>query len=146
MRLTQHTDYSLRVLIYLACDPERLVTIQQISEAYGISRNHLMKVVRELANQGYVASTRGAGGGIRLGRPPESIRIGDVVRAMEPDFALVECFRPDNACVITPACRLPHLLEEAAAAFLATLDGYTLADLLPPRQVRELRGLLRLTG
>ncbi len=144
MRLTQHTDYSLRVLIYLACNPERLSTIQDISEAYGISRNHLMKVVRELASKGYVASTRGAGGGIRLGREPGDIRIGDVVRDMEPDLALVECFRPENACVITPACLLPRMLQQAADAFLQSLDGHTLAELLPARRVRELQALLHI--
>jgi Rrf2 family transcriptional regulator, nitric oxide-sensitive transcriptional repressor len=142
MRLTQHTDFALRVLIYLGLNDRDLATIQAISDAYGISKNHLMKVVRELVSHGYVASTRGIGGGIRLAKPAEQINVGAVVRDMEPDFALVECFRPDNACVITPACLLPNMLSQASKAFMQELDQYTLRDLLPRRAQTKLRNLL----
>lgn len=144
MRLTHHADLSLRVLMYLALSGEQRVTIQDISESFGISRNHLMKVAHKLAGLGYVESTRGSGGGIRLGRPPGSIGIGRVVRDMEPDFGLVECFRPENRCVITPACVLPRMLDEALRAFLAVLDGYTLADLVTPGAGPELARILRI--
>lgn len=145
MRLTQHTDYALRVLIYLALDRRRRSTIREISEAYGISRNHLMKVVHELAGRGYVHSVRGVGGGIQLRGAPREINLGQVVRDMEPDFGLVECFRPENDCVITPACRLPAVLERAMRSFMTVLDGCTLADLLP-RPARPKLALLLKTG
>ncbi|MEX0943302.1 MAG: Rrf2 family transcriptional regulator [Pseudomonadales bacterium] len=144
MRLTQHTDYSLRVLLYLALVPEQLATIQQISEAYGISRNHLMKVVHKLVKTGFVESVRGQGGGIRLNKAPQDIGIGKVIRAMEPDIALVECLRPDNTCVITPACKLPPILNKALAAFFRELDRYTLKDLLPASARNELATLLNI--
>lgn len=144
MRLTHHADLSLRVLMHLALSGERRVTIKEISEAFGISRNHLMKVAHKLARLGYVVSTRGGGGGLRLGRSPESIVIGRVVRDMEPDFGLVECFRPENRCIITPACALPRMLDEALRAFLAALDRYTLADLVTPRVAPEMARILRI--
>jgi Rrf2 family nitric oxide-sensitive transcriptional repressor len=130
MRLTAYTDYSLRVLIYLATRPDRRSTISEIAVAFGISKNHLMKVAYDLGAAGYVRTIRGKNGGLQLGRPAAEIRIGDVVRYAEPDMALVPCFEPVNAsCAITPACRLRRALGEAGAAFLAVLDGYTLADL-----------------
>lgn len=144
MRLTQHTDYSLRVLLYLGLRGEQLSTIQAISEAYGISRNHLMKVVQKLVKRGYVESVRGIGGGIRLARAPADIDVGRLVRDMEPDFGLVECFRPGNACVITPACALPRVLNRAMEAFMAELDGVTLADLMPARAQPRLATLLHI--
>jgi len=144
MRLTHHADLALRVLMHLALSGEQRVTIKQVSEAFGISRNHLMKVAHQLANLGYIESTRGSGGGIRLGRPPESIVIGRVVRDMEPDFGLVECFRPENRCVITPACALPRMLDEALRAFLDVLDGYTLADLVTPGVAPEMARILQI--
>lgn len=148
MRLTQYTDYSFRVLIYLGLRPDRRCTIREISEAYGISRNHLMKVVQQLAAEGYVESTRGVGGGLMLAHAPDQFGIGDVVRAMEPDIGLVECMRPKNECVITGACRLYGMLGEARDAFFEVLDRYTLADILEPRMMKRLSNALgiRLVG
>lgn len=135
MRFTVHTDYALRVLMYLGASPSgELVTIKAISGAYGISENHLMKVVHRLALAGFVATTRGRGGGMRLALQPEDINIGAVVRASEDDMRIVECFDPaSNTCPIAPACVLPRVLDEALAAFFGVLDRYTLKDLLKPR-------------
>lgn len=131
MQLTRHSDYALRLLMRLALDPERVVTIQEVSEAYGISRNHLMKIALELGRHGFIETLRGRGGGLRLGKAPSEIGLGAVVRATEDSFALVECFDvAHNRCVITGACRLRGALREALEAFLAVLDGYTLADLV----------------
>jgi Rrf2 family nitric oxide-sensitive transcriptional repressor len=130
MRLTVMTDYALRVLMYAAATPDRLVTIDEITRAYGVSRNHLTKVVQELARHGFIETTRGRGGGIRLGKPAANISIGDVVRAMEDGFGLVECFRAGDACRITPVCRLRGVLDEALHAFLEALDRRSLADLV----------------
>lgn len=143
MRLTQYTDFSIRVLIYLGLHPARRCTIQEIAEGYGISRNHLMKVVQQLAQAGYVESTRGAGGGLKLGRPVDKINLGEVIKEMEPDFGMVECFRENNECVITPACRLPPMLSRATRAFLAVLAEYTLADLLDEQDAKQMRILLK---
>lgn len=142
MRLTQYTDYSLRVLVYLGLNDHRRCTIREISTAYGISRNHLMKVVQQLAAEGFIDSVRGVGGGLTLRRQPDDIRLGALVRAMEPDLGLVECMRPGNECVISGACALTGMLAEARTAFLRVLDGYTLADILTPSRRRELAGLL----
>lgn len=144
MRLTVHADLALRVLMHLALTGDRRVTIREISQAFGISRNHLMKVVQKLAAGGYVDSARGSGGGLYLARSPHSIRVGRVVADMEPDFGLVECFRPENRCVITPVCTLPRMLDEALQAFLDVLDGYTLADLVEPGTAGEMARLLRI--
>lgn len=130
MHITQYTDYALRVLIYLGASPER-ATIAEIAERYQISRSHLMKVVNQLVQEGYVEGTRGKGGGISLARPAEQIVIGEVVRRIEGSFELVECFGADNQCRIAPACRLKSALNQALKAFLGVLDGYTLADFLP---------------
>lgn len=131
MRLTVYTDYALRLLMYLGTHPDQLCTIQQVAEAYGISKNHLMKVAQQLARTGSVESLRGRGGGLRLARPPAEIGIGDVVRATEDDFRLVECFDKDrNRCVITRSCRLRGLLSEALEAYLEVLDRYSLEDLI----------------
>ncbi len=135
MQLTRYSDYSLRVLIYLALDPERLVTVEDIARSYDISRGHLMKVVHQLGLRGYVETVRGRGGGLRLARPPKQIGIGDVVRSTEENMALVECFDPASSrCAIEPACGLRPVLHEALAAFLAVLDHYTLADLVARRR------------
>ncbi|WJY27134.1 MULTISPECIES: RrF2 family transcriptional regulator [Sporosarcina] len=139
MRLTLYTDYSLRVLIYLGAKPvgER-ATVQEISAAFHISKNHLTKVVHELGKAGYIETVRGRGGGIRLKLPPEQINVGMVVRQTEDDFQLVECFnRESNQCVLAPACRLKGVLQEALHAYLRVLDDYTIADFVENRQEIE---------
>ncbi|MCC6947910.1 MAG: Rrf2 family transcriptional regulator [Bradyrhizobiaceae bacterium] len=130
MRLTNFSDYALRVLIYAAARRDRLITIEETAAVYGISRAHLMKVVNQLTRAGFLKAVRGRSGGLTLAKRPNQIKIGDVLRATEPDFALVECFTPDNKCRITPRCRLRGVLKEALAAFNSTLDRYTLADLI----------------
>lgn len=142
MKLTRFTDYSLRVLIYLGLKDKDRVTIREISDAWGISRNHLMKVVSMLTRMGYLDARRGPGGGIALARPPGEIIIADVVRDMEDDLNLVECFCEDGACIIKPICKLKTALNQALAAYLDTLERYTLLDLLRPRtQLSEVLGL-----
>ena len=134
MRLTVYTDYALRVLMYLAVHPEPKPTIGEIASSYGISRNHLMKVVYELGVAGYIDTVRGKRGGLRLARPASAVGLGEIVRRTEPDLALVPCFDPVNApCALTPACKLRGALYQARAAFLAVLDSYTLADLIENR-------------
>ena len=130
MRLTHFSDYALRILMYAETCSDRLITIEETAEVYGISRAHLMKVANQLTRAGFLKATRGRSGGLELARRPDKIRLGDVVRATEPDFALVECFAPGNTCLITPRCRLKGVLKEALQAFVATLDRYTLADLI----------------
>lgn len=131
MRLTDYTDYTLRTLIYLGLHRDQLVTVRAISEAYGISNNHLTKVVHQLGLAGLVQTTRGRGGGLRLARAPSDIRIGEVVRLTEPDFNLVECFDKErNDCVLAPACQLKSVLARATAAWLAVLDEVTLEQIL----------------
>ena len=133
MRLTQWTDYTLRVLMYCAATQGRAqpVTIAEVAEGYGISRSHLMKIVQQLAAQGLLETTRGRGGGMRLMVPASSINIGAVVRATETDFNLVECFDPaTNECRLSSHCRLKGALWRAMQAFLAVLDGVTLEDLM----------------
>lgn len=135
MRLTMYTDYALRLLMFLALEPDNLATIQEAAAAYGISRNHLMKVAQELGRAGFVETVRGRGGGLRLGRKASEIKVGDVVRATEEDFRIVECFDPGrNRCVITGPCRLRGVLREALEAYLTVLDRYTVADLVVARQ------------
>jgi Rrf2 family transcriptional regulator, nitric oxide-sensitive transcriptional repressor len=136
MRLTTYTDYSLRVLIYLGIKHELgrqdLSTISEISRAYDISENHLMKAVYNLAQTPWVESIRGRSGGIRLRQPPAKIVIGDVVRTTEENFYMAECFdKANNQCAITATCQLKHLLSEALNAYLTKLDSATLLDLLP---------------
>lgn len=131
MHLNLHTDFGLRVLLYLGSTPDGMASAPDVAAAYDISLNHLRKVVQALSHAGYVQTTRGRTGGIALARPPEEIVIGQVVRALEPDFRLVECFEPaTNRCVVTPGCALMHALDDAQKAFLAVLDGYTLADVV----------------
>ncbi|MGC8534615.1 MAG: RrF2 family transcriptional regulator [Rhizomicrobium sp.] len=130
MRLTVYTDYALRLLMYVALKNESLVTIQEVAGAYGISRNHLMKVAYDLGRFGFLETVRGRGGGLRLARAPEKIGLGEVVRRMEEDFTLVECFAKGSSnCRIEGPCRLQHVLGDALHAYLDVLDGYTLADL-----------------
>ena len=140
MRLTVYSDYALRLLMYAALRPGELVTIQQVADAYGISRNHLMKVAFELGRYGFLETVRGRRGGVRLARPPEKIGLGEVVRRTEDDFILVECFGAADACVLSGPCRLKGALARALKAYLAVLDDYTLADLT--QNHRELARLL----
>lgn len=143
MHLTRFTDYSVRVLLYLAAKGEERSTISEIAETFNISRNHLMKIVQELNQKGYLKAIRGKHGGLLLNRSPHSISLGAVIRDTEQEMALVECFRDDNACVITPHCRLQPILAEALDAFLRVLDVYTLADLLDGRSA-ELSKLMKI--
>ncbi len=134
MRLTRFTDYSLRVLIYLATHSNQRAAVGEIADAYGISKNHLMKVILFLAQEGYVVTTRGRGGGVQLKLSPDRIRIGDVVRKSEADSVLVECFSQEiSECRIEKACRLRSAFHKAAQAFYSVLDTYTLADLIVNR-------------
>ena len=133
MRLTVFTDYTLRTLIFLALRPNTLVTIADISEAYQISNNHLMKVVHQLAMSGDVATVRGQRGGLRLARSPDEINVGAVVRRSEADLEIVPCFGSLGQCAIQPDCVLSNAMDDALRAFLAVLDRYTLADLVRPR-------------
>ncbi len=140
MRLTVYTDFSLRMLMYLALHPERRPTIAEIASSYGISRHHLQKVAYELGAAGYITTTRGKNGGLSLARSPRDIGLGEVVASTEPDMALAPCFdRLNGACVLTPACRLRQALGEARAAFQQALDAYSLADLTEdPEPLRQL--------
>lgn len=143
MQLTLYSDYSLRVLMYLGLRPNQLCTISEISEAYGISRNHLVKVVHNLGMLGWIDTARGRGGGMALSRPASQINIGEVVRQTEPGFMLVECFNmKTNTCPIAPVCALKGALQKAQTAFLSVLDSYTLADVLGNRA--DLALLLRI--
>src|SRR5512139_3969594 len=130
MRLTSFSDYALRLLMFAAASGERLITIEEACRTYSISRGHLMKVANLLTREGYLRAVRGRSGGLTLAKPPRKIRLGDVVRATEPDFALVECFATGNQCLITRSCRLRGIFHEGLDAFNAVLDKYTLADLL----------------
>lgn len=138
MRLTAFTDYGLRALMRLALEPDRTITTEEIAEEHGISRHHLVKVVRELAEAGIVTTQRGGGGGMRLSRRPDQISLGEVVRHLEARQALVECFRADGGdCILNPDCRLKKRLKHAEEAFLADLDRSTLADCVPPASARR---------
>ncbi len=131
MQLTQFTDYSLRSLMYLGAHPARLCRIAQIAAAYGISANHLMKVVNRLSSCGYVETIRGKGGGLRLARAPRLINLGAVVRDMEERFDIVECFNVQHqSCPLLPACTLRSVLNDAYRNFMSTLDRYTLEDVI----------------
>jgi Rrf2 family transcriptional regulator, nitric oxide-sensitive transcriptional repressor len=130
LNLTLHTDYSLRILLYLAEHNDRPVSTREISEAYGISRTHLVRVVQTLQSHGFVHAATGRAGGITLARDPEQINIGEVVKKTEPNFRLVECFDPaNNTCLIVPVCSLRGVLDNALGAFFKVLENYTLADL-----------------
>ncbi|MBU6456081.1 MAG: Rrf2 family transcriptional regulator [Bradyrhizobium sp.] len=130
MRLTNFTDYALRLLMFAAAHEDRLITIEEVTEVYKISRGHLMKVTNSLTRAGYLKAVRGRSGGLKLAKSPRKIRLGDVVRATEPDFALVECFGAESQCRITRCCRLAPILREGISAFNTVLDKYTLADLM----------------
>ncbi len=143
MRLTQWTDYTLRVLMYCAASDGRPqpVTITEVANSYGISRSHLTKIVQQLAAAGLLETTRGRGGGMRLMRPASEINVGAVVRATETDFTLVECFDAEtNQCRLSSHCRLQSVLGLAMHSFFAVLDGYTLADLLLANDAQAAQG------
>jgi Rrf2 family nitric oxide-sensitive transcriptional repressor len=130
MRLTDYTDYTLRVLMYCAANRDRLVTIAELAERHAVSKNHLMKIVNDLGRQGLLETTRGRGGGVRLLKEASKIRVGDVVRGAETDFRLVECFDGrTNTCTLTLNCRLKHVFSAALQAYFRELDKATLADI-----------------
>lgn len=131
MRLTAHTDYALRLLMYVGQHPHRLCTITEIADAYGISRPHLMKITHRLSQRGWLETVRGKHGGMRLGLPPEQIRLGDVVRDTETDLALVECFITGTMCTLNGRCKLTGIIDGALKQFMNHLDSYTLADIVP---------------
>jgi Rrf2 family nitric oxide-sensitive transcriptional repressor len=134
MRLTVYTDYALRLLMYLALKEDGSATITEIAESFAVSKNHLMKIAYQLGLAGYIETARGRRGGLRLARPAETIRVGDVVRHTEPDMALVPCFKPAEApCAVQRCCILRGALQKACLAFVEILDGYTLGDLVYPR-------------
>ncbi len=139
MRLTAMTDYSLRLLMYVGQNEGRLCTIAEIAQVYGVSEAHLMKITHQLALAGFLETVRGRGGGMRLARAPQEIVLGDVVRAMEPDFAMVECFATGNVCTLTGRCRLTGVLHDSLTAFMQNLDRHTLADILEPAPPRGAR-------
>ncbi|NHO31645.1 RrF2 family transcriptional regulator [Acetobacter fallax] len=136
MRLTLHTDYALRSLVYLGTVPDRLCSIREIAHAYDISENHLVKIIHRLGLAGFVKTTRGRKGGLRLARAPDQIRLGDVVRSTEEDMALVSCMQLSDEtplcalCRLMPDCHLKGVLNEALAAFMAVMDQRTLADVI----------------
>ncbi|ABM20145.1 MULTISPECIES: RrF2 family transcriptional regulator [Marinobacter] len=144
MHITRYTDYSLRVLIYLAAEGDRLATIQEIADSYDISKNHLMKVVHQLNKKGYIETIRGKKGGMRLHMAPQDINIGILVRETEQDLSIVECFSSKNACKITPVCGLKSMFGEALKAFLEVLDRYTLADVIQDHHRPQLLRLLQI--
>ncbi len=141
MQINQFTNYALRILMYCALHEDRAARTSEIAQAYGISENHLTKVAQQLAAGGYLRTSRGRGGGLRLDRDPNDIVVGEVVRWTEGTLKLVECFDPDtNTCPLAPACRLRNALKRALEAFFLVLDSYTLADLVVDRD--GLAGLL----
>jgi Rrf2 family nitric oxide-sensitive transcriptional repressor len=143
MQLTQYTDYALRTLIALGLHPGEKLTVTDISNAYGISRHHLVKVVARLAEAGFVETLRGRGGGMRLARAAREIHIGAVVRKMEAELGVVECLSTEGGqCVIAPVCKLKGLLHEATGSFLESLDRHTLQDVL--RQPAPVARLLQI--
>jgi Rrf2 family transcriptional regulator, nitric oxide-sensitive transcriptional repressor len=142
VHLTQFSDYSLRLAIYLACHPDQLITVEEVSRSFGVSRNHLVKVVQTLTDLGVVESQRGRGGGMRLAMAPAAINVGWLIRRSEPHFHLVECFDlATNTCPIAPACGLKGVLHRAQKAFLDVLDEYTLEHIVTHRS--EMVTLLR---
>ncbi|MES2399717.1 MAG: Rrf2 family transcriptional regulator [Pseudomonadota bacterium] len=131
MRLTNMTDYALRLLMFLAQRPDRLCNIAEIASHYRLSEAHMMKITHQLGLIGWIETVRGKGGGMRLARKPQDIGIGEVVRSMEPDFFMVECFTSGNSCRLTGDCKLTGVLDGALRSFMQSLDRHTLADILP---------------
>ncbi len=137
--MTLHTDYAMRMLIMLGAHDREPVTVQQVADTYGLSRNHLLKVARKLRQMGIIDTTRGRAGGIQLARQPADINIGTIVRATEDDLTLVECMKTGGACLLSPSCRLKGIVREALDAYLSVFDKYSLADLI---QNKDMLGLL----
>jgi len=137
MRLTHMTDYALRLLMHLAQQPDRLCTIAEVATAHGLSEAHLMKITHQLGLAGWITTVRGKGGGMRLAAPPQDINLGAVVRSMESDFQLVECFGSEDHCTLSGQCQLTGILQGALQAFMQHLDDRTLADLLPRPAARR---------
>jgi Rrf2 family nitric oxide-sensitive transcriptional repressor len=147
LQLTLHADYSLRVLLYLSENPGRAVATQEIAEAYGISRNHLVRVIQTLDAHGFVNVSAGRKGGAALARDPSEINLGQVVRRAEPNFRLVECFDKEaNTCPIVPVCKLKGVLGEALEGFFRVLDAYTLADLARMPEGQRISSLLQISA
>lgn len=139
MQLTLHTDYALRLLIYLKSHEPGTASVGKIARAYGISQNHLAKVAQQLVQHGWVLSTRGRGGGLSLTAAADTVTIGDVVRALETNRSVVECLGNHSTCPIEPACGLKRAMRQATEAFFATLDQYVLTDLIrSPKRMRTL--------
>ncbi|HTG73968.1 MAG TPA: Rrf2 family transcriptional regulator [Terriglobia bacterium] len=147
MQLTLHADYAFRVLLYLGSQPPgHVAATKDISQSYGISKHHLVRVVQTLSEHGYVAVNPGRAGGVSLAREANQIKLGDVMRNTETNLQVVECFdMRTNTCPIVPVCQLKPVLSEALDAFLAVLDRYTLADLLNPRRRTSLVKLLAIS-
>lgn len=144
MRLTSYTDYALRTLMYLAANRDQLVTIQDIADAHGIAKNHLTKVVHQLGLLGVIETVRGRNGGLKLGREPKDINIGEVVRHTETDFFMAECFDAEmQGCVYSASCALKGVLGRATTAFLEVLDDVTLDKMLPQEGSRGKRGAVK---
>lgn len=136
MQLTIFTDYGLRSLMFLAARPDKVSSVREIAEHYGISRNHLVKVVHRLAQLGYITSSKGKGGGIRLACDASKLKLGELVRKLEPNMQIVECFdRETNTCKVVSACRLKHFLHDANQAFLDVLNQHSLADAVKDRSL-----------
>lgn len=135
MRINVHSDYGLRVLMYLAAQKGKRANIDEIAAAYGISKNHLMKVVHALAKHGFIKTVRGRGGGMCLATLPDKIKVGDILRAMENDLALVECMGDNNQCRIAKVCRLKRAFQKALQAYLRELDQWSIADLVAEPRV-----------
>lgn len=131
MRLTTLTDYSMRLLMYLDQHPDRLCTIAEIADYHHISQAHLMKITHLLAKGGWIHTQRGKNGGMKLAKPSTHINLGELVRYMESDLAVVECLSDQTQCVLSGQCRLTGILNQALQHFLQHLDQYSLADLLP---------------
>ncbi len=143
MQLSAYSDYALRVLIQTALRRPHRVTVDEVAETFGISRHHLVKIIHDLGRNGYLQTQRGVGGGFTLGRAPENIRVGDVVRLCEETDTVIDCSdKTGQPCRLYPACKLKGVLDEAAAAFFAVLDGYTLADLV--KQPSKIRAVLQI--
>lgn len=140
MKLTLKTDYALRTLLYLARRPQELASIADVAKHHHISENHLVKVVHELGRKGFIETVRGKGGGIRIAQSTWEARIGDIVRAMEDDFALVDCFKkpqPETTCLLTGNCKLQGILAVALEAFFLELDRYQFKELMPASQASD---------